>query len=85
MTKIEIEHRLVQEARDLPLEFLREVLDFVEFLKVKYAKTSQNIANLEEVNGPLTETHDVLKLIPKHRLGKIRSSLQREEMYTDAR
>jgi hypothetical protein len=85
MTKIEIEHRIVQETRDLPMEFLREVLDFVEFLKVKYAKTSLPIAKEEQVNEPPAETLDVLRLLPKHQLGKVNSSLRREEIYTDAR
>jgi hypothetical protein len=82
MTKIEIEHRITQKIGDLPLECLREVLDFVEFLDVKYMNPSHAVVKEEQVHGSPRET---LRLLPKHNLGKIYSSLRREELYTDAR
>ena len=33
----------------------------------------------------LPKTQNILSLLPKHKLGKVLSSLSREEFYTDAR
>lgn len=82
MTKIEIEHHITQKIGNLPLECLREVLDFVEFLNVKYMKPSHALVKEEQVKA---SPREMLSVLPKHKLGKIYSSLRREELYTDAR
>jgi hypothetical protein len=41
MTKAEIENQVVQELHDLPVEKVREVLDFVLFLHSRLQKTDE--------------------------------------------
>ena len=72
MTPVEIEKNIFQEMRGLPAETLREILDFIQFLKTKHVQSTP-------------KTEDMLANLPKHQLGKINSSLRREEIYTDAR
>ncbi len=72
MTTVEIEKTILHETRDLPADTLREILDFIQFLKTKHVQSTP-------------KADDILANLPKHRLGKIHSALRREDIYTDGR
>ncbi len=87
MTKVDIEKNILQETQGLSLDMLREILDFIQFLKTKQTRETKKVDVLVLKTKQTRETKkvDVLAVLPKHQLGKIRSSLRREDIYADAR
>jgi len=86
MTKIELEHSIVQEIRQCSTDTLVEVLDFIQFLHVKRDAPWRHPGVTEVKHAPVTATPATLTAqLPRHRCGEVRSSLRREEIYDDAR
>ena len=69
--------RLIEEIKDLPPEAQEKIVKLVHFLK-------EEILTVKKIGKPAS-VEDLQSLIPKMNLGKIRTSLRREEIYDDAR
>ena len=69
--------RLIEEINDLPPEAQEKILKLVHFLKEEIL--------IEKKIGKPASAEDLQSLIPQMNLGKIRTSLRREEIYDDAR
>jgi|MudIll2142460700_1097286.scaffolds.fasta_scaffold09094_6 mRNA-degrading endonuclease RelE of RelBE toxin-antitoxin system len=69
--------RLIEEIKDLPPEAQEKIVKLVHFLK-------EEILTGKKIGKPAS-VEDLQSLIPKMNLGKIRTSLRREEIYDDAR
>jgi len=58
LTKSEIEKKLIEETKDLPAEILLEILDFVQYIKIKKSKKNGIQSYSEVLNKELSELDD---------------------------
>jgi hypothetical protein len=72
-----IKQQLIMEVEDLPEEIQEKILKLVHFLKEEILT--------EKKTGKPSDTEDMLSLIPKMKLGKMLTSMRREEVYDNAR
>lgn len=55
MTKTSLEKMIVEETKDLSIEALNEILDFIQFIKVKKSKNLMEKSYKKDINIKLSE------------------------------
>lgn len=80
MMPVTARERLIEEIRDLPPDTQEKIVKLVHFLK------EEILAEKKDEPGEKTENkRDIMSLLPRRNMGKILTSMRREDIYTDAR
>jgi hypothetical protein len=80
--KEQIQQRIIENLQHLNSFQLSDALDFIEFLRCK-GKNILPLSEMKEAN--YSAKRQDISLLPKRRLGKIGSSLSREDIYENER